>query len=27
MTKSLKILRHELKDYLAVICLYTNLMS
>ena len=27
MTKSLKILRHELKDYLPIICLITNLMS
>ena len=27
MTKSLKILRHELKDYLAVLCLITNLFS
>jgi RNA polymerase sigma-70 factor (ECF subfamily) len=27
MTKSLKILRHELKEYLTVICLITNLFS
>ena len=27
MTKSLKILRHELKDYLTVLCLITNLFS
>ena len=27
MTKSLKILRHELADYLAIICLFTNIFS
>jgi RNA polymerase sigma-70 factor, ECF subfamily len=27
MTKALKILRHELKDYLTIICLITNLFS
>lgn len=27
MTKSLKILRHQLKDYLTIICLITNLIS
>jgi RNA polymerase sigma-70 factor (ECF subfamily) len=27
MTKALRILRHELKDYLTIICLITNLFS
>ena len=27
MTKTLKILRHELKDYIAIICVITNIIS